>query len=184
VIRVYDDADNVIETHEHKGKSRIRMKLHRLTVMSLITATVTFSALAQDGDKEKPTAEAAKTEASPLVGTSWKLTKISYGDNTTYKPDDPTKYTLTFLTEGRVAVRIDCNRGRGTWKSLEPGRLEFGPMATTRAMCPPDSLYDLVVRDLPNVRSYLFRDGHLFLSLLANGGTYEFEPFENAGNGD
>ena len=184
MIRVYDDAGNVIETHEHKGKSHIRMKLHRLTMMSLITATLTFSAVAQDGDKEKPTAEAAKTEASPLVGTSWKLTKISYGDNTTYKPDDPTKYTLTFLTEGRVAVRIDCNRGRGTWKSLEPGRLEFGPMATTRAMCPPNSLYDLVVRDLPNVRSYLLKDGHLFLSLLANSGTYEFEPFENAGNGD
>jgi para-nitrobenzyl esterase len=27
-----------------------------------------------------------------------------------------------------------------------------------------------------NVRSYVIRDGHLFLALMADGGIYEFEP--------
>ena len=31
-----------------------------------------------------------------------------------------------------VSMRIDCNRGSGTWKSAEPGQLVFGPLAVTR----------------------------------------------------
>jgi hypothetical protein len=27
-----------------------------------------------------------------------------------------------------------------------------------------------------NIRSYVVKDGHLFLSLMADGGIYEFEP--------
>ena len=99
---------------------------------------------------------------SELIGTSWKLAKIAYGDDTVRQPDDAMKYTLTFLDEEHVAARIDCNRGNGTWKSTAPGKLEFGRMATTRAMCPPGSLYDLVMRDLPNFRSYILKDGKLF----------------------
>ncbi len=46
----------------------------------------------------------------------------------------------------------------------------------TRAQCPPGSLHDRFVRDLGFIRSYTFRDGHLFLALMADGGIYEFEP--------
>jgi para-nitrobenzyl esterase len=38
------------------------------------------------------------------------------------------------------------------------------------------SLHDELVRQWPNVRSYLLKDGRLFLSLMADGGTIEFEP--------
>lgn len=75
-----------------------------------------------------------------------------------------------------ISARIDCNRGHGTWTSDGPNLLQFGPMALTRALCPPDSLHDRVVRDLPYVRSYMLQDGHLFLSLMADGGIYEFAP--------
>lgn len=78
--------------------------------------------------------------------------------------------------DGSLTARIDCNRGRGTWKSAAPGQVELGPLALTRAMCPPGSLHDRIVRHLPIVRSYVVRDGRLFLSLMADGGIYEFEP--------
>jgi hypothetical protein len=52
--------------------------------------------------------------------------------------------------------------------------LLFSPI--TRAMCPPISLHDLIVRDWEYVRSYIIKDGHLFLSLMADGGIYKFEP--------
>ena len=61
-------------------------------------------------------------------------------------------------------------------KSADARQLEFGPMAITRAQCPPGSLHDQLVKQLPYVRSYLIKDQHLFLSLMADGGTYEFEP--------
>lgn len=73
-------------------------------------------------------------------------------------------------------MRIDCNRGRGTWKSAGKNQIEFGPMALTRAMCPPGSMHDHVVKQMPVIRSYLIRNGNLFLALMAYGGTYEFEP--------
>ena len=118
---------------------------------------------------------AGELASSELIGISWKLVKIAYSDDTIYKPDDPTKYTLTFQDETQVAVRIDCNRGYGTWKSSGPGKLEFGAMTITQAMCPPGSLYGLVMGDLPNFRSYVLKDGKLFLALMADGGIYEFE---------
>jgi para-nitrobenzyl esterase len=56
------------------------------------------------------------------------------------------------------------------------GQIEFGPLALTRAMCPPGSLHDQWVKQWPYIRSYVVKDGHLFLSLMADGGIYEFEP--------
>lgn len=117
--------------------------------------------------------------ASDLGGTSWQLVQFQSGDGTTLMPDDKAKYTLTFHTDGTVNTRIDCNRGRGTWTSTEPNQLQFGPLALTRAMCPPGSLHDRIARDWGFVRSYILKDGHLFLSLMADGGIYEFEPIES-----
>ena len=67
-------------------------------------------------------------------------------------------------------------RERGTWKSSGPNQLQFGPLALTRAMCPPGSLHDRIAKHWEFVRSYVIKDGHLFLSLMADGGIYEFEP--------
>jgi len=33
-----------------------------------------------------------------------------------------------------------------------------------------------MVKQLPFVRSYVIKNGHLFLPLMADGGIYEFEP--------
>jgi len=63
----------------------------------------------------------------------------------------------------------------------EASQLVFGPMAMTRAMCPPGSLHDRIVKDMPYVRSYVIKDGHLFLSLMADGGIYELEPLPKGG---
>ena len=57
-----------------------------------------------------------------------------------------------------------------------PAQLEFGPLALTRAMCPAGSLHDQIARQWSVIRSFVIKDGHLFLSLMADGGTYKFEP--------
>ena len=118
--------------------------------------------------------------AQPLGGTSWRLVKFQGSDETTLTPDDKAKYTIEFGADGNVSARIDCNRGRGTWTSSGPNQLRFGPLALTRAMCPPGSLNDRIAKDLGYVRSYMMKDGHLFLSLMADGGIYEFEPAAGA----
>jgi heat shock protein HslJ len=90
------------------------------------------------------------------------------------RPDDGSKYTLAFGQDGVLAARIDCNRARGSWNSPSPGRLEFGPVAATRAQCAPGSLHDSIMKHLPFVRSYRMESGRLHLSLMADAGTYEF----------
>ncbi len=113
------------------------------------------------------------TQPGP-AGTSWQLVKF-VGNGKVLTALDRSKYQVAFATDGSVSVRIDCNRGRGTWKSPQPGLLEFGPLALTRAMCPAADLTNRLAKDWSNVRSYLFTDGHLFLALAGDGGTYEFE---------
>jgi len=128
---------------------------------------LTSAALAQTPPAKAP---------GPLTGTSWQLVKFQSSDDKTLTPDDKTKYSLAFGTDGRVSVRIDCNRGSGTWKSSGASDLQFGPIALTRAFCPPNPVTDRLTKDLAAVRSYILKDGHLFLSLMADGGIYEFEP--------
>lgn len=110
------------------------------------------------------------------VHSSWRLVKIRGGDGKVVVPDVKAKYTIEFDAVGRVSVRFDCNRGRGRWESFGPNHLEFGPLDMTRAACPPGSLHDRIVKQWPYVRSYVVRDRHLFLSLMADAGIYEFEP--------
>jgi len=111
-----------------------------------------------------------------LAGTAWRLIKFQGGDDTILRPDDRAKYTLEFGANGTVGARIDCNRGSGTWTSPGPSQLTLGPLGLTRALCPPGSLHDRIVRDWSFVRSYVIQDGHLFLALIADAGIYEFEP--------
>lgn len=111
-----------------------------------------------------------------LQGTSWQLVKFQGGDGTVLQPDDRSKYTLAFDADGTLNARIDCNRGRGGWKSAGKGRIEFTPMAVTRAMCPPGSIDSEVLKRLPYIRSFVVKDGRLFLSMMADGGAFEFEP--------
>jgi len=124
---------------------------------------------------------AQNDSAGNLGGTSWEMVKFQGGDDKTLTPEEKSKYTIAFDGDGGVSARIDCNRGRGSWKSPGANQIEFGPLALTRAMCPPAPLNDRMVRDWSYVRSYVIKDGHLFLSLMADAGIYEFEPLEQAG---
>jgi len=125
------------------------------------------------------TAATAQTSAavsgSELEGTSWRLVKIEGGDGKTRVPEDPSRYLVAFAAHGELSARIDCNRGSGTWSSPQTGQLIFGELASTRALCEPGSLYDLIIGQWRQVRSYVLRDGHLFLALGAEG-VYEYEP--------
>lgn len=130
------------------------------------------------GFASAPSAQAA----ADLAGTSWQLVRFEDSNGQTQTPDAKNKYTVAFESDGMVSVRIDCNRGRGTWKSAGPNQLQFGPLALTRAMCLPAPLNDYIPKDWERLRSYTLKDGHLFLSLMADGGTYEFEPISPEAN--
>ena len=165
------------------------MKRLQWLIPFLLVSTLT--ACAQDQTPAETSAPVATATANPaaavgnpqnssrankLAGTSWKLVKFQTGDETTLVPDDPTKYTITFGSNGRVSARVDCNRGSSTWKAGRGNELQFGSWSRTSAKCPPGSLHDKIVTEGANVRSYSIKDGHLFLAGMAAGGFYELEP--------
>jgi heat shock protein HslJ len=148
------------------------MKLNAVRLMlaaAIITSAATISehSLAQKS-----------SGASQLSGTSWQLVKLNAPDETTHVPDDKSKYTITFGRNGRVTARVDCNRASSTWKSPRPGELQFGSWSRTSAKCGAGSLHDKIVTEGANVRSYVIKDGHLFLMATAAGGSYELEPLQ------
>lgn len=122
----------------------------------------------------------APRNAEELRGTAWQLVRFQGADDTSRTLDDNTRYQIELHKNGSLIAQIDCNRGRGTWLSEEPGRIELRPLAITRAQCGPGSLHDQILKHWSHIRSYALRNGHLFLSLEKDGGSYEFEPAQAA----
>ena len=114
--------------------------------------------------------------ANPLSGTSWQLVKFQGPDERVFTPDDKAKYTITFGSNGRITARVDCNRASSTWRVNAKGELQFGSWSRTSARCGPGSLHDQIVNEGANVRNFEIKNGHLFLSGMAEGGYYELEP--------
>jgi para-nitrobenzyl esterase len=111
-----------------------------------------------------------------LAGTAWRLVQIMSMDDRVYVPDDRSLYWLEFTVDGSARVRADCGFGKGTWASESAGHLVFGPIAANNAVCPPGSLHDRYMAQFPWVRSYVLKDGRLFLATMADGSIIEFEP--------
>ena len=109
---------------------------------------------------------------SELIGVTWQWTGFTTPVET-IKVDAPERYTIRFEAGGRLAVLADCNRG-SAGVSAGAGNFALGPMALTRAMCPPDSLSDRFVQELGRASSYFLKDGELFLELPVDSGTLRF----------
>jgi para-nitrobenzyl esterase len=90
------------------------------------------------------------------------------------KVDSPDRYTLRLGSDGRLALKADCNRGAGAYAVTGDRALTVKPIALTRAMCPPGSLSDRFAKDVGRATSYFVRDGDLYLELPVDSGTLRF----------
>lgn len=135
----------------------------------------------ESGENKSGAAEPASE--SPLAGTEWQLVEFQSMDDTqgTTRPADPSMYTMRLNKDGTVNMKLNCNRATGTWSS-EPaadstsGGFGLGPLASTKALCPPPSMDEQINAQAQYIRSYLLKDGRLYLSLMADGGVYAWEP--------
>ena len=119
-----------------------------------------------------------------LAGTSWRLLEMQSMDDVqgTTRADDPDRYTITFSQDGTAYMKLDCNRGRSPYEAAstgaDQGSLTLGNIASTMAMCPPDSLSEKLSQQLGFVRSYVVRSGQLNMALMADGGILVWERTE------
>jgi len=144
---------------------------------------------AAPAEQQPPAPEAGASQAAapgkPLAGTAWRLIEIQSMDDAagTTRVDDPSRYTMHLNADGAVALRLNCNSATGTWAAeasadRSSGTFEFGPLAATMALCPPPSVDEQITKQAPYFRSYLLKDGRLYLSLMADGGIFAWEPLE------
>lgn len=152
----------------------------RLSLLTVVVAGV--SCAPRQSAVTSPPPAATASGAVSLAGSNWRLVEFRSSDDAigVIRPDDPAKYTMSLASDGRVSMRLDCNRANGPWSSKassqDSGSFTFGNLAMTRALCPPPSLDQQIARDAGNVRSYLLRGGNLYLNLMADGGTYVWAP--------
>jgi heat shock protein HslJ len=98
-----------------------------------------------------------------LVGVTWQLEAIERDSGGVVTVDDPSRYTARFREDGRVTVRSDCNLCAGTFH-LDKTALVIGPLACTRAACPPGSLDGAYEAALSTVSGFTVSDGTLVLA--------------------
>jgi heat shock protein HslJ len=123
----------------------------------------------------------AQNLPEPLVGTVWRLIEFRSSDDGigVLRPTDSSLYTMSLGENGSVSMRLDCNRANGTWSaSTAGGSFGFGELRMTRVACQQPSLDVQIARHAEYVSSFLLRDGLLYLNLMADGGTYVWEPID------
>ncbi len=111
--------------------------------------------------------------SNDLTGTTWHWQRTLMNDDTSFAPDDPSRYSLTFHSDGTGSAGVDCNRMGGTYKRSGASiavELTHG----TRAMCPPDSLDTEFQREISEVRQMVFTGGELHFDLAGHRGTMSF----------
>ena len=120
-----------------------------------------------------PMAPAADSGDALLTAGTWLWQGTQMSNDAKIVPDAPERYTLEFQPGGRVSVRADCNRGSGSYL-LNGQSLTFGPIALTRAMCPPGSKDTEFLKGLAAVNGHLDKGGELVLTLAVDSGSMRF----------
>jgi len=117
--------------------------------------------------------------AGALWATPWQW--VSYTNPVEqYQIEDPENYVLTFNADGTVNIKADCNNAMGSYTAGSSSiTIEVGP--ATLALCPGESRGEDFVKYLGSAAIYFFEDGHLFIDLMADGGTLEFAQASTAG---
>ena len=120
-----------------------------------------------------PAGAGGTPETDRINGVTWIWQHTRYNNDTEAIPPDPSRYTIAFNTDGTLNMRVDCNRGGGTYSTNE-NSIAIEVTHTTRAMCPPDSLDQTFIKNVNAARVYFFREGNLYLDLKYDTGTMKF----------
>jgi heat shock protein HslJ len=144
----------------------VRIALIRSTVaLSLVGLLVGACAAPAASPSVSPGASVPAMQGKPWLWTSSTIAEAPV-------ITDPTKYTITFATDGTFEAKVDCNQVAGTYTATDSGAATITPGPATLAACPEGSLADVFLAGLTGVTSYEMSAGQLVLT--APNGTMTF----------
>jgi heat shock protein HslJ len=91
--------------------------------------------------------------------------------------DEPKNYTFALLPNSQVLIKADCNEAEGIY-SLEESAITISIEVTTSEDCGADSSWELFVRHLNDAALYFMQEEDLFIDLIYDSGTMQFEHGE------
>jgi uncharacterized lipoprotein YbaY len=145
----------------------MRKLIATLTAVGSLAVVLTVTGLST------PSAFSAQpTDGSSLTGVVWQWQHTVTSTNS-MTPDDPSRYTIEFGSDGRGSIRADCNRGSGSYE-VTGNQITFGPIATTLAACPPGSLDSDFLRQLDDAGVYTTDGSRLFIGLKSSVAVMSF----------
>jgi heat shock protein HslJ len=125
---------------------------------------------------EEPITKPAFEEPEDIVGIvwQWEAFQDTAGQND-IEVDDPTRYTVTLLPDGRASIKAECNMVTMGY-SLEGHSIIFvGPGISTLAACPPDSLDSQYLALINDVATWVMSpEDKLVFNLIADAGNMIF----------
>ncbi|HFE65964.1 MAG TPA: META domain-containing protein, partial [Chloroflexi bacterium] len=122
-----------------------------------------------------PTPGAGAESAAALQANPWQW--VSYLDQATGSVNiaDSQNYILTFLADGTVQVKADCNNATGTYTASGSSlTIALGP--TTLVACAPESRSDQFLTMLGGAGTYAVENDQLRIDLIADSGNMVFVP--------
>ncbi|OBV10590.1 META domain-containing protein [Erythrobacter dokdonensis] len=121
---------------------------------------------------------ATSSPPHPLEGTRWRLVDVeTSGTSTRLTEELSSRHTLTFESE-RAVMQLDCNRGNARWSASTPrsgnGTISFGPVASTRALCPRPTFGEELASELPKASGYTLTSDGTGLIIRTQAEVYVF----------
>ncbi len=105
----------------------------------------------------------------------WEWIRTDTSSGTAMTPNKAGVFTLTFTTDGKVAIGTDCNQANGSYTRSQGNILSFGPIMSTKMFCDGSQEGEFLGK-LPETTSYFFTTrGDLVLRLGNNAGTMRFK---------
>ncbi|WP_128891841.1 META domain-containing protein [Erythrobacter sp. HKB08] len=115
----------------------------------------------------------------PLDGTNWRLSDVeTSGTSTQLTPELSSRHRLSFVDGDRAQLQLDCNRGNAEWSASMPsagnGSISFGPVASTRAYCPPPTFGGELASRLPDATRFILASDRSALTIRTPEADYIF----------
>lgn len=113
-----------------------------------------------------------------IVGTTWQWTEFQSGNGELVTPEAGDATTLVFGSDGMLTLTTPCITLTAPYMLDGPSGLRIDTSAIPESAKPCEQGPRLA---LEAMRSYVFQDAHLWISLMADGGIYGFVATEAHG---